>query len=385
MQKHQTLSEIIFKQFLAHRLAVASVTFLGILFLVALTAPLLCSVLGVSPDAQDIMQRYAPPLSSVELSASEQESRIESWSHAHADKSEALVAVAKNSGWIAESESLEDAPFTLLAKWKADPQIQGQMSATNVPDVKEFSSLIKSFSSRHLLGTDELGRDALARIIYGARVSLAVALLVGLSSALIGLLVGALAGYFGGLLDSLLMRFTDAMLTIPTLPLYIIFAAVDLKQLPVFGWLLQGENESLIKMVVILTAFAWMRLARLVRGSVMSVKENEYVLAARTIGVSDFSIVVGHIVPNIIGPLVVSVTLSMGEAMLVEAGLSFLGLGIQPPMPSWGNMLQNSLELVNASPALAIAPGLMIFVVIIAINFLGDGLRDALDPKAIRR
>lgn len=385
MEKHQSLLQIIFKQFVSHRLAVVSVSFLILLSAVSLLAPFVCSVLGVDPNSQDILQRYAPPMSHVQISGSEQESRVDSWAHSQSDVSSQLASDAKNFGWVAQSEDNSEVPFVLLEKLNETPAFREELEHSNSESAKEFLQLHESFKSLHVLGTDELGRDVLARIIYGARVSLAVALLVGISSAFIGLLIGALAGYYGGFLDSALMRFTDAMLTIPTLPLYIIFAAIDLRKVPVIGNLIQGENESLIKLVVILTAFAWMRLARLVRGAVMSVKENEYILAARTIGVSHFNIVTSHIVPNIVGPLVVSVTLSMGEAMLVEAGLSFLGLGIQPPMPSWGNMLQNSLELVNAAPLLAVAPGLMIFVVIIAINFLGDGLRDALDPKAIRR
>jgi peptide/nickel transport system permease protein len=138
-------------------------------------------------------------------------------------------------------------------------------------------------------------------------------------------------------------------------------------------------------MIVVLVVFAWMPMARLVRGAVLSIKENEYVLAARTLGATSMAIIGFHIIPNVLGPLIVNVTLNTGEALLVETALSFLGLGIQPPTASWGNMLQNAFEIVSSAPTLAVAPGLMIFSVVLAVNFIGDGLRDALDPKAIRR
>jgi peptide/nickel transport system permease protein len=260
-----------------------------------------------------------------------------------------------------------------------------KFSAMGGNAVESYTKMLSRFQTRNLLGTDDLGRDVLSRLIYGARISLMVAGLVGFFSMVLGLLFGATAGYFGGVLDNILMRITDALLTIPTLPLYIIFAAADLTKIPYIGQFFEGEHQSIVKMVVVMASLTWMPIARIVRGTVLSIKESEYVMAAKTIGMGNFSIIMGHVIPNVFGPLVVAVTLLMGDAMLIETGLSFLGLGIQPPMPSWGNMLQNAIELVRSMPSLAVIPGLMIFLVIIAINFVGDGLRDALDPKAIRR
>jgi peptide/nickel transport system permease protein len=196
------------------------------------------------------------------------------------------------------------------------------------------------------------------------------------------MVVGCASGYFGGWLDASLMRVTDALLTIPTLPLYVIFAAIDVSKIPLLGAWIGGENQSVLKLVFILGGFTWMTIARIVRGAVLQVREREFVTAAESLGGRHSRIVLRHIIPNVLGPVTVAVTLLMGEAMLIESGLSFLGLGIQPPTPSWGNMLQNALELVRERPLLAVLPGLLVFSVIIAVNFVGDGLRDALDPRS---
>lgn len=241
------------------------------------------------------------------------------------------------------------------------------------------------FMKRHWLGTDELGRDVLIRLIYGARVSIGVGVLVAMVSGVIGLLIGSVAGYYGGMVDAFLMRVTDALLSLPILPILIIFAAVDISKIPIFGYLIRGENESIAKMVVILCLFSWMTVARVVRGTVLSVHKREFVMAAHTVGAGDLRIIFQHIVPNVIGPLLVAVTLKIGNAIMFEAALSFLGLGIQPPTPSWGNMLHNAQEIIYEAPRLAILPGMLIFITVISFNFLGDGLQDAVDPKAIRR
>ena len=181
------------------------------------------------------------------------------------------------------------------------------------------------------------------------------------------------------------MRITDSLLALPILPLMIVFAAVDLNKLPALSWFITGSNESIMKLVVVLTLFSWMEAARLIRGNILSVREREFVLAAITLGARSGAIIRTHIVPNVIAPLLVAVTLRVGGAILFEAALSFLGLGIQPPTPSWGNMLFNAHEIIHESPQLAIMPGLLIFITVICFNFVGDGLQDAIDPKAIRR
>lgn len=253
------------------------------------------------------------------------------------------------------------------------------------PYEQDILNRFAKFSSAHFLGTDEAGRDVLMRLVYGTRISLVVAFVSAFSSGLIGIVVGSIAGYFGGKLDSLLMRVTDSLLALPILPILIILAAVDLGKLPVFRTLLQGEDSSIVKMILILMVFSWMVQARLVRGAILSVREREFVLAAKTIGMKPVRIIVSEVLPNVLSPVIVAVTLNVGNAILYEAALSFLGLGIQPPTASWGNMLNNAREIIYSSPLLAVIPGLLILIVVVAFNFLGDGLQDALDPKAIRR
>lgn len=253
------------------------------------------------------------------------------------------------------------------------------------PAVQDILSRFSPWDAAHWLGTDEAGRDVFIRLVFGTRVSLFVALVSALSAAVIGIIVGSIAGYFGGIWDALLMRATDCLLALPTLPILIILAAIDFGKLPVLGTLLHGEDSSILKMILILVAFSWMVEARLVRGAVLSLKEREFVLAARTVGMGPFAIIVQEMLPNVLSPVIVAVTLNVGQAILYEAALSFLGLGIQPPTPSWGNMLNNAREIIYAAPALAVIPGILILIVVMAFNFLGDGLQDALDPKAIRR
>lgn len=253
------------------------------------------------------------------------------------------------------------------------------------PAAQDILSRFSPWSGEHWLGTDEAGRDVFIRLVYGTRVSLLVAFVSALSAAVIGILVGSAAGYFGGIWDAILMRVTDSLLALPTLPILVILAAVDLGKLPVLATLLGGEDSSILKMIFILVIFSWMIEARLVRGAVLSLKEREFVLAAKTMGMGPAGIIFREILPNVLSPVIVAVTLNIGQAILYEAALSFLGLGIQPPTPSWGNMLNNAREIIYASPALAVIPGLLILVVVMAFNFLGDGLQDALDPKAIRR
>lgn len=239
-------------------------------------------------------------------------------------------------------------------------------------------------SAAHLLGTDELGRDLLVRLLYGGRVSLLVGLTAAMASAVIGTAVGLLAGYYGGRFDALLMRITDGVISLPLLPLLIVLAAVDLEKMGFPDALVQSEQVSLYRIIIIVALFGWTTVARLVRGAALSVRERDFVGAAHAQGASAIRVMGIHILPNLISPIIVATTLSVGNVILLESVLSFLGLGIQPPIPSWGNLLTNAQELIWSAPALAFYPGIMIFVTVIAFNFLGDGLQDALDPKADR-
>ena len=222
-------------------------------------------------------------------------------------------------------------------------------------------------SSVHWLGTDELGRDALARLLQGGRISLLVGVSAALLSSLLGIFIGAVAGYYGKLTDTLLMRGTDIMLSIPNIPLLLILS--------------RFVGGSVWGIVTILMVFGWMSLARIVRGSILSLREIEFVDAARVAGARPRRILFLHIVPNTLAPILVYTTLNIGYAILAESSLSYLGLGIQPPVPSWGNMLLNAQQHMGEAPWLALFPGLMIFLSLLSINFLGDGLRDALDPR----
>lgn len=240
-------------------------------------------------------------------------------------------------------------------------------------------------TSAHPLGTDELGRDLLVRLLYGGQISLMVAVVTALISAVIGTIIGVIAGYYGGPLDSLLMRLTDGVIALPLLPLLIVLAAVDLSKTGLPESLVASDNVSLYRIVILISLVGWTTVARLVRGATLSMKTREFVRAARGLGAGPFRIMMVHILPNVISPVIVATTLSIGNIILLESVLSFLGLGIQPPIPSWGNMLTNAQELIWDAPMLAMWPGVMIFVTVIAFNFLGDGLQDALDPRAVEK
>ena len=234
----------------------------------------------------------------------------------------------------------------------------------------------------HPLGTDEIGRDHLVRLLYGGRVSLTVGLIAALFSAVIGTIIGICAGYYGGRLDSFLMRITDSVIALPLLPLLIVLAAVDLTKLGFPEGLADAEDMSLYRIVFIVSLVGWTTVARLVRAETLSMRKREFVRAAMALGADTNRILLTHILPNVVSPIVVATTLSVGNIILFESVLSFLGLGIQPPVASWGNMLSNAQDLVWSSPELATWPGLFIFITVIAFNFLGDGLQDALDPRA---
>jgi len=235
------------------------------------------------------------------------------------------------------------------------------------PDDQILDHVLEQPNSKHLLGSDSLGRDTLSRIIFGTRITLVVGVGTVLIAASLGTVIGLIAGYFGGWIFTIIMRFTDGIMAIPPLLLALVIAA------------LLGTG---VKGVMIAVSFALLPgYIRLICGQVLSVKENEYVMAAHSVGVSHLGIMFRHILPNCFSPLIVQMTMMMGLAILIEASLSFLGLGIKPPSAAWGSMVYDGYKYLVMRPILSLAPGLAIMLVVFAFNMIGDGLRDALDPR----
>jgi peptide/nickel transport system permease protein len=254
-------------------------------------------------------------------------------------------------------------------------------------DVNEADLLLRYQppSRDHPLGTDEIGRDVLLRLLYGGRVSLSVGLIAAIVAATIGTIIGIIAGYFGGRFDTLLMRVTDGVIALPLLPLLIVLSAIDLAKLGLPPGLVQSESVSLYRIIAITALVGWTTVARLVRGTTLALKGRDFVRAAIAIGASPLRVMAVHILPNAISPVIVATTLAVANIILFESVLSFLGLGIQPPIASWGNMLTNAQEVIWAAPMLAIYPGLLILLTVASCNFLGDALQEALDPRRRQR
>jgi len=235
------------------------------------------------------------------------------------------------------------------------------------PGKTEISSKLAAPSLRHLLGTDQLGRDVFSRMLYGSRVSLSVGFVAVAISICIGILVGAVAGYYGGWIDTVLMRFVDIMLCFPSFILILTVVAL--------------LGPSLFKVMVVIGITSWMGTSRFVRAEFLSLRERDFTQAARALGVKDHRIIFRHILPNALAPVFVTATLDVATAILVEAALSFLGFGAQPPAPSWGNILTEGRTYIFDAWWLTVFPGFAILVTCLSFNFLGEGLRDALDPR----
>ncbi|HET8524007.1 MAG TPA: oligopeptide ABC transporter permease [Thermomicrobiales bacterium] len=244
--------------------------------------------------------------------------------------------------------------------------------ATVDPDAVDLKAVREAPNSHHLLGTDEVGRDVYSRVIYGSRVSISVGLVSVTIYAIIGIVLGSLSGYYGGLVDGVIQRLTDTVMCFPSL--VIIIAAVALL------------GASIYNIMIVIGLLTWPNICRLVRGQFLSLREKEFVEAAHALGARDRRIIFRHILPNAIAPVIVAATFGVAAAILTEAGLSFLGLGVQPPTPSWGNMINTaqSAAVLQQMPWLWIPAGFMIAIAVLSINFIGDGLHDALDPRTRR-
>lgn len=236
-------------------------------------------------------------------------------------------------------------------------------------------------SLRHPLGTDELGRDLLLRLLQGGQISLLVGLTAALAASLLGTAVGLAAGYYGGRLDAALMRLTDAVIALPLLPLLVVLAAIDLRKLGVPAELADSQAASLYRIIVLVALVGWTTVARLVRGATLSLVRRDFVRAADALGARPARIMLVHILPNLATPIIVATSLAVGEIILLESVLSFLGLGVAPPLASWGNMLTGAEETIALAPQLAFYPGALIFLTVMACNLFGDGLQQTLDPR----
>jgi peptide/nickel transport system permease protein len=239
------------------------------------------------------------------------------------------------------------------------------------PNKLSLADKFQAPSVEHFLGTDRVGRDIWSRTLHGGRVSLLVGFAAALVSMIVGVILGGLSGYYGGWVDMLIMRFTDVIMTFPQVVIILTVATF--------------VGQGILNVIFLIGLFSWPGTARLVRGQVLSLREEQFVLAAQSLGARDFAIIFKHIMPSVIAPLLASLTFAINGAVLLEAGLSFLGVGIPLPTASWGNMLETarSLDVLQDGPWMWIPPAVMILVNVLAINFIGDGLRDALDPKHI--
>jgi peptide/nickel transport system permease protein len=253
------------------------------------------------------------------------------------------------------------------------------------PGLVDLRQRLASPSFLHPLGTDELGRDLLLRLLEGGRVSLAVGLTAALAAAVLGTAIGLVAGYHGGRIDALLMRVTDGVISLPLLPLLVVLAAVDLNKLGLPASFVQSEASGLYRIIALVALVGWTTVARLVRGATLSLVRQDFVRAANALGARPLRIMLVHILPNLATPIIVATSLAVGEIILLESVLSFLGVGIEPPLASWGNMLTGAEETIALAPLLAVYPGLLIFVTVICCNLLGDGLQRALDPHSQTR
>jgi peptide/nickel transport system permease protein len=256
----------------------------------------------------------------------------------------------------------------------------GPMIYTVPIDKIDFTQASAGPSFAHPFGTNALGQDILARILWGGRISIAVGIAAMLVAIFFGVFIGAIAGFYGGILDGILMRFTDLFLALPQLPLLLLVVYLFREQIKAIA----GPQFGIfILLVLVIGLLNWMSVARLVRAGFLTTRNLDFVAAARSLGASPARIIWIHILPNVIGPVIVAATLAVGNAIITESTLSFLGLGFPPDVPTWGRMLYDARDYLQTAPHMAIFPGLAIFIAVLSINYIGDGLRDALDPQRL--
>lgn len=291
----------------------------------------------------------------------------------------AALVIAERGAWRRRRLMLPALVLAALAfAVVAGPALVGPAGA-----LVDLRHRLASPSLAHWLGTDELGRDVLLRLCLGGRVSLLVGIVAAVAAAGIGTSVGLVAGYRGGRIDALLMRVTDGMIALPLLPLLVVLAALDLDKVGL-GFIARSDAASLDRIIVLVALAGWTTVARLVRGAALSLRAQDFVRAAIAMGAGPLRVMLVHILPNLASPIIVATTLSVGDIILLESVLSFLGLGVAPPLASWGNMLTGAQETIALAPQLALYPGLLILVTVVACNFLGDGLQRMLDPRQRR-
>ncbi len=272
--------------------------------------------------------------------------------------------------------------ITMLLAAVIIPMISGYAYDQIDPNLVSFADP----SPQHWMGTDDLGRDLLTRLMYAGRISLFVGISVTILVVTFGAIYGAVAGYNPGIIDSILMRFVDLLLSLPFLPLLLLLsvffhAAMESWDAPPLLGFTRNDVKALITILIILSLFGWLGISRLVRGSVLALRNLDFVEATRALGAGAPRIIFNHLIPNSLAPIIVASTLYVGEVIILESALSFLGLGINPPTPSWGNMLNGVQEYMWSHPLLAFYPGVLILLTVLSINFMGDALRDALDPR----
>lgn len=254
------------------------------------------------------------------------------------------------------------------------------ITARYSPTKQDLRNRLKPPTAQHWLGTDELGRDVWSRIVYGGRISLTVGLLAMGVAIIIGTVIGLVSGFYGGAIDNVLMRFTEVFLTFPRL-FVLILLTTFLRAANLPGM----RPGTFAPIAFVIGILAWMTVARLVRATTLELRNREFVTAAIGVGASNTRIMFQHILPNVASPIIVAATLGLAGAIISESGLSYLGFGVQPPTPTWGNLLRNAQSQMTIAPWTAIFPGLAIFIVVLAVNFLGEGLRDALDPRHVQK